>query len=147
MPIVAVPDQITAISADTLQVTGVLTDQVSFSLPFNVIFQGTLTTEGIRARLAAQVAATQSQTAVQTVLQVGVPFDLTEPEVVPPPDPTPTEQYQQARFALIQAKEDLDLGLIDQATYDASLQSAQAAKAVVEIGPPSPPVIVPPPNP
>jgi hypothetical protein len=57
-------------------------------------------------------------------------IDLAAPIPTPPPAPTADQlaqqTYQQKRMDLIQAKQDLGLGIIDQPTYDAKLAEVKA---------------------
>lgn len=54
------------------------------------------------------------------------PFEINDPPQPPQPPPTALELYQRQRGVLVVAKQDLDMGLIDQPAYDVILQATKA---------------------
>ncbi len=115
---------------------GALTVKVEFtnednSLVIPYTFNGIVSLDDLKTKVQSQLDFYNLSEQVKENIP-DMEVDLT-PVVVETPVQTPvtppTQFYPQKRQELIQAKQDLDLGLIQQADYDALLQETIALKS------------------
>lgn len=137
MATVAIIETVDSISANTLLIRGIFTDQATFKTPFDTTLSGNLTQEGIRSRLASILSEQESQGEVKKILTAGAVIDLTPPIVKPPdpppppPDPTSEELAKQVYRDLLtkyrQLNGALAVGIDVQAKLDTILVDLQKA--------------------
>ena len=81
--------------------------------------------DGLKYWLEARIKSLETSKQLETADNIGKPIVFTENEV---PTETPEQIYYQARWKLLEYKQDLDLGLITQSEYDTELSKVIALK-------------------